>query len=348
MVKRLPLIIGLLLGFFNSFGQDIHFSQFYASPLSLNPANTGNYTGDWRIMNNYRRQWKSITSPFVTASIGYDHQFYRNNDRFSAGIILINDKSGDSKLTVNKFLLSGGYHKTIAGNNLHVGLQAGIVNKSFDITKLTFPDQYDHSIGDFNSQLNSGSTVAGDQVSYLDLNLGVAWSRKMGKIEPQVGAAIFHLNNPKESFFNTGAKLKPRQSYSIGAKYDLNSKIFILPNVLIMKHTKASDLLFGSNVGYKVKANQYKIASVFGGFLIRNTMLVKNKEVVINTDGGDTDAAVFVGGLNFNKLSIGVSYDYNISDLKVISNHRGAVEFSLIYTGLSTLIDQITIPCDRY
>jgi hypothetical protein len=39
-------------------GQDIHFSQYYASPLSLNPANTGNYDGDWRLMNSYRQQWK--------------------------------------------------------------------------------------------------------------------------------------------------------------------------------------------------------------------------------------------------------------------------------------------------
>ncbi|MCI5059058.1 MAG: hypothetical protein MRY83_23295, partial [Flavobacteriales bacterium] len=32
---------------FDSGAQDIHFSQFNNSPLSLNPAETGNFKGDW-------------------------------------------------------------------------------------------------------------------------------------------------------------------------------------------------------------------------------------------------------------------------------------------------------------
>ena len=49
-----------------AFGQDIHFSQFYSSPLTLNPAYTGNYEGNWRVMSNYRTQWSAIAEPYKT------------------------------------------------------------------------------------------------------------------------------------------------------------------------------------------------------------------------------------------------------------------------------------------
>ncbi|HNM24595.1 MAG TPA: type IX secretion system membrane protein PorP/SprF, partial [Saprospiraceae bacterium] len=40
--------------------QDIHFSQFYMSPLNLNPAMTGVMNCNHRIVANYRNQWSSI------------------------------------------------------------------------------------------------------------------------------------------------------------------------------------------------------------------------------------------------------------------------------------------------
>ena len=73
-----------------TFSQDIHFSQFYASPLSLSPYQTGNYNGDWRFMHNYRTQWRSISEPFNTISVGYDRNFYVYNEQLSGGIFFIN------------------------------------------------------------------------------------------------------------------------------------------------------------------------------------------------------------------------------------------------------------------
>ena len=45
--------------------QDIHFSQFFATPL-LNPANSGRHDGRWRAGLNYRNQWQSVTAPWRT------------------------------------------------------------------------------------------------------------------------------------------------------------------------------------------------------------------------------------------------------------------------------------------
>lgn len=335
-IKIFSAIAGVCLGLSIS-AQDIHFSQFYASPLSLNPANTGNHAGDWRVSNNFRRQWKSITVPFVTASLGYDRQFYLRNHNLSGGVYYINDKSGDSRLTVNKLYLSGAYHKKIDGHNLHGGLQAGYVKKGFDISQLSFPDQFDIDQGQFNTGLSTGDAGIGDNLSYMDLNIGLAWSKKLSdKFEPQAGLALFHLTKPNESFTGTKNNLPRRKVLTLGARWDATQKIFLTPHVLMMSQIKANDFLTGTNVGYNLPANEIKAESVFAGVLFRNG--IKR----------NTDAFIVIGGINFKNLSVGLSYDYNISDLKVASDRKGAIEFSIIYTSISTILEKIALPCDRY
>jgi hypothetical protein len=73
------------------FGQDIHFSQFLNSPLSLNPSETGNFDGDWRIVANYRNQWQSLGVPFRTISASYDRQLYVKKHHLSVGLYFINE-----------------------------------------------------------------------------------------------------------------------------------------------------------------------------------------------------------------------------------------------------------------
>src|SRR3954469_25815536 len=42
--------------------QDIHFSQYNASPLLLNPATAGMNEGDYRAYANFRTQWMTVAS----------------------------------------------------------------------------------------------------------------------------------------------------------------------------------------------------------------------------------------------------------------------------------------------
>ena len=51
--------------------QDIHFSQFWMSPLIQNPANAGGEE-DIRAILNYRDQWKSIGTPYKTFNASFD------------------------------------------------------------------------------------------------------------------------------------------------------------------------------------------------------------------------------------------------------------------------------------
>ena len=59
--------------------QDPTFSQFFSSPLNVNPALTANINSDWRAISNYRSQWMGATSPYVTGTISYDSKVERKN-----------------------------------------------------------------------------------------------------------------------------------------------------------------------------------------------------------------------------------------------------------------------------
>src|SRR6185437_7654822 len=52
--------------------QDPAFSQFFASPLSLNPALTGKFNGSVRVAGNYRNQWPQINNAFITSTVSID------------------------------------------------------------------------------------------------------------------------------------------------------------------------------------------------------------------------------------------------------------------------------------
>src|SRR5215212_4876410 len=71
-MKNAVLIIFSLFIVQVLYGQDPAFSQFFSSPLNINPALTGNINGDWRIISNFRDQWIGPASPYTTGTASYD------------------------------------------------------------------------------------------------------------------------------------------------------------------------------------------------------------------------------------------------------------------------------------
>src|SRR5215470_10407076 len=103
MRKTLLSAIASLTILFTASAQDIHFSQFYYSPLTFNPALTGAMDGTYRIGAIYKNQWSSISSPFVysTPSIAADAKLFSgkfNGNYLGVGLLLLNDRSGDGNL----------------------------------------------------------------------------------------------------------------------------------------------------------------------------------------------------------------------------------------------------------
>ena len=250
------------------------------------------------------------------------------------GVIAIHDQSAGI-LAVNKFYISASLPVKIGSTKLHIGLQGGLVMKSYPLNQLTFPQQFDMSTGYFNSGLNNSEANLDQNLFYPDFNAGALWTWKKEQPEVELGYALFHLTQPRETFLPGSNKLPLRNVAHGGAKFFIHPKIFIWPNIIMMQHQKANTLMAGSNLGFMLPGNHLNANYIFAGSLFRDG--VKR----------NYDAIAFIAGIKFINLEIGISYDINMSALETATHNRGAFEISIIYiTGIPALKNK-TIPCER-
>lgn len=331
---RFVITLCLLLAFCGAQAQDVHFSQYYFSPLSLNPANTGNMKGDYRLFANYRTQWKELGQAYRTYSGGGDLNFYPSNQQLSAGLIFINDLSG-TNMSVNKILPSFAAHRKLAGFEWHAGVQPGVVIRSIDFFKNSFPDQLNWETGHFDHRLPNSETDVNQRLTYLDLNAGVAVSRKFGALEAAIGFAAFHVNNPRESFFGGRKHLPGRQVYHALISYRFGALVAGIHSMYVHT-TRVSDWVGGINLEYVLSRDAFFTNSFFAGVMHRSG-IKRNPDAVIAT-----------AGLNFSNYTMGFSFDLTRSQLKTAVDSRGAFELAIIYRSRSTRLNKKALPCERY
>jgi type IX secretion system PorP/SprF family membrane protein len=185
-MKRALLFLAILLYFNPLRAQDPHFSQFFASPLTLNPAFTGLFSGDYRLSGNYRSQWRSISTPFVTGTVAMDFGILKNvisyTDIWGVGVMAMYDRSGGGALTSSYLSFSTAYHKGLdpEGNHtLAIGLQGTLVQKRIDNSKLQFENQIDNN--GYNPMIPSNETLVNPKISYFDPNVGILYNGLIGE-----------------------------------------------------------------------------------------------------------------------------------------------------------------------
>jgi type IX secretion system PorP/SprF family membrane protein len=187
--------------------QDPGFSQFFASPLTLNPALTGKFNGVVRVAGNYRNQWPAINNAFITSTASIDGHMLSSrlpeNDTWGIGLMAMTDKTASGILTSNYLAFSTAYHKSLDEDGLHqlgVGFQGAYANKSLDGTRLTFEDglQLDGTWLRSPTEAINSEFVS---VHYFDMNAGVLYNASSnGNNNYYFGASAYHLNHPRESF----------------------------------------------------------------------------------------------------------------------------------------------------
>ena len=308
-------------------GQDIHFSQYFNSPLNVNPAQTGNFEGDWRAVVNYRDQWSALNLPYRTTMASFDQQLSLNHEHLSVGGYLVNDRSGNPVLKTNKVFISGAYYKTISNHYLSVGLQIGYVLKRID--QYTLNEDWSQVDGAFKAK-----SYPDDMLSYLDMNFGVNWKHRINRFDLEAGFALFHINHPKESFFGDRSSRSPMRSIlDVSAKTDLASGLYVKPGVMLYSLRGARDFMLGSQAGIAIQGNRFNVKDIHGGLYFRAT--------------NPADALIAMLGVQVHKFAINFSYDVNVSSLNKYTNSRGAFELSIVYTSISTIVKTFTIPCER-
>ena len=211
-------MISLIFASANLYAQDIHFSQYDMSPLNLNPAYSGYFNEDLRFIFNHRNQWQSVTKPYKTFSGSFDNKVKIKDHAFGAGVLVNQDKAGDSKFGTFQLSVSLAKHLVISADSnlrLGIGIQGGLVNRSIDYEDLYFDKQFDGDV--FDKSLPTGEQFSTSGFMYFDLSLGASIAYKVGETtDLHTGFALHHLNKPKQSFFdNTAVKLRERFSTDI-------------------------------------------------------------------------------------------------------------------------------------
>lgn len=333
LLYRCLLFVGIFLLAHPLRAQDPHFSQYYASPWTLNPALTGIFNGKWRVVANYRDQWSSFLSPvpFRTYSAAFDMRMHvGRNDFATFGIGALHDEAGTARYMQNKALLGGAFVKQLSGGRyrashyLSVGAQVGIGQNGIDWSKLWFSRQYNTGINAPDPNLSNGETNANANTNaYIDFNAGLLWYVLLDNDGFfYVGGAMHHLNSPAISLVNNDSEtLYSRWSGQFGAQFPLSDNFSLMPSALIMAQGPSLQTNIGANIRYS-NNDLNEVGLRFGAFVRMGNKL---------DQGLQMDAIIPVAMLEFNRWTLGLSYDLTVSSLVAANNSRGAFEISLSY-----------------
>jgi type IX secretion system PorP/SprF family membrane protein len=324
MIKKTTIlaIAASVLGSLGAVAQDLHFSQFFNSPLTTNPANTGFIPdADYRIGGLYRNQWSSVmTQPYKTMSLFADAQLLRDkmeNGWLGLGGMILSDVAGSGSLRSTKIYGSLAYHQMLGNSSLlSAGFNVGWANKRIDVSKLKFPDQFDGKF--FDGTLPTSVTLQQNNVSYMDVQAGLNYAYfPTEEVYINAGYSIHHVNRPKETFFrdNTNnGRIPMRHIGFINAILKMSNSVIINPNVYYTNQARASELVFGLNANYNLSGDGEK-QLLFGAYYRLG------------------DAIVPMVGVELKNVRFTFSYDVTMSSLRNFNNSRGASEFSILKKG---------------
>ncbi len=316
---RKVLILSILVGVLSSentlMAQDPQFSQYYAAPLYLNPALVGiNQQG--RLGINYRSQWPNLEANFETFSAYVDYHF---EDYYSSvGLLFTRDREGIAGLQSTTVGLQYAYQLNLNYNwTFRPAVQAAYFSRDLDFNKLTFGDQFDNT-GLINPTTQEVFNT-GLRANFFDLSFG-------GIIyNPNIwfGGAIHHVTEPNQSIAGGNAPLPKRVSFHGGYRIPFGPRI----------NTSTSK-------GYSVTPTfNYRLQGDFdqldvGAYVTLPPMIVGlwyRGLPIKQTDGiANSEAIIFMVGIESKRATFGYSYDYTVSDLGIGTG--GAHEISITYS----------------
>ena len=312
----------LMMSFASIFAQDIHFSQYKEAAQFINPALTGRFPADHRVVLNYRSQWSSVAEPYRTMGFQYDANIKLNRrakDAIGLGLSFYDDKAGAGDMGIGQIAFAVSYTKTMDSKNFFTfGMQASYIYNHLDIEKLTWDSQYDGS--HFDASLPANESGYAETFSYFDFNTGINWEFIANKTTSYyAGVALLHLKRNELKFkLNSDEILHKRYTVIAGFSKKINSTVTVKPSVYYQHQGPANEVIFGSQFKYKVDES------------VRNKSML-DMYFTLGAYYRYGDAFIFSAGYSYMNFTVRLSYDINSSSLAIVSKNKGGFEISLIY-----------------
>jgi type IX secretion system PorP/SprF family membrane protein len=317
------LLLTALVCSFAIKAQDIHFSQFFEAPLLRNPSLAGIFEGDIRVQGVYRDQWNSVTNAYRTGSFNAEYKMPigKGDDFFTTGLQVLYDKAGTVGLTTTHLLPAINYHKSLSGDKtmyLSMGFMGGLVSKSIDYSKMTTNEQYN---GGFDPNLPTGEYFPNANLNYFDGSFGVSFNTTFGQEQANtmfIGAAYHHFNRPKNSFYrDSKIGLNPKYVFSAGLRFHISDYDYFTLQADQSIQGPFSETIGGALYSFKLGPDpEVPDFTLHAGAFLRWK-----------------DALIPVIKVDKHPVSVALSYDVNVSQLKTASQSRGGLELSITYIG---------------
>lgn len=335
-MKRILLMILLLIALQSMQAQDPSFSQFFSSPLNINPALTARINSDWRVISNFRDQWIGPASPYATGTISYDTKALQNKipnvheekNILGIGGMLMYDYAMDGIMKSTYGSMNLSYNVVLAdGPTVHrvgVGFGGTYGRRTVDFSRLTWEEQWVGYSG-FNTNLPSGEAALSNMKPFFSLSSGLVYSITSENSNFDIGVAGFHINKPRQTFLqDQNEKLAMRKVIHANFETYLNNGLVLNTNAIYQFQDEAKYYSFGAGLGY---------------------YLPNNPEVILNAGlwYWSRNAVIPYIGFAYKDFQLGLSYDLTISKLDKATIKPKTFELSLIFRGIKEPTQ--IIPC---
>lgn len=338
MIRKISLLLGIV-GILNVQGQDIHFSQFYVSNLTLNPATTGVMSCQMRVSAIYRNQWASVAGQYAfnTFGLGVEGKFNAGAyDYVGVGLSAWVDRAGASALTSVQAALSGSYMKKIGGRRanehyLVAGGQIGFIQRSIKLDELRWGSNWDGS--GYNGSLPDNESVFSRSIAAADLSAGLMWFSALDKKNENnfyIGIGFQHLTEANLSFMTQGTEpLYTKYTIHGGGEARLARRLSLVPNLAVWVQGPSTQLNGGLGVKFDFSKKAVSRQAFTVGAYMRgaNMRQVDSEDVVFGVD-----ALIALIRVRLGSSHIGFAYDINVSSLIGASRSNGGFELSYVWT----------------
>lgn len=323
--------------------QDIHFSQFNEHPSLINPALTG-AAAPSRFSLAYRNQWRSVSMPYTSYGASAEIRFkpgqwqqaasanfkQRVIGRLAGGIAVYKDNAGDGSMGTTRVNFSlASFVPTGRKSFLALGIQGSAVQTVVNNNNLLFPNQYNGT--GYDASVPSNENFQAQNFLNGDLAAGILWTygqndRSMlgqKQLKANVGFSVYHLIPERSTLLVSPSTYNAIRFVSHGNFLISlsNPDYAIEPSYLIQFRQSSMEVLGGGMLKRYVKMNSkytgLERRSFFGaGIYYRNN-----------------DALILNCALDIKEqFMLGVSYDINVSRLKIGTNAQGGAELTMRYT----------------
>lgn len=303
------------------FGQDPHFTQYYATPQLINPAYTGVFNGNLRLGSTYRQQWSSLGAAFNTMAVAIDGKVFNDGvyhqNPFNIGVVLQSDKTMKGALSSNNLTATAAYHVPLnreGTQSIGLGLSGMYGQRNFNFANLAAASQF--ASGGFDLSIPSGEVTFEKMKPYLSIGAGVLYcntNEEEGSFF-EIGVSGYHLNRPLQTILYEGTAVIPMR---------------ISSHVLLQRYI-GEDLLLDARLLYQI---QTESDYLLGGVALTKLLQSDPEGSLIGLGcwyrTGDAIAPNIFA--EFNSVRFGFTYDIQINDIRKQNVPVSTMEFSLQY-----------------